>query len=117
MDEVADSKGALSPGTVVASHVRNKLNQQLRIDLNGVNEKLHIVDKSLEHEKLTDVAIANLFRDKLPKVEPLDVRTKEGMTVTVPKCNVILKKTGQYIARIYLNGGHTVPLKFEIVPR
>jgi hypothetical protein len=89
---------------VDAKAVRAKLSKQLKIDLEP-HEKVHIHKEDVNHAEMSDrqlddyVMNAEHFGDR-------DIR-----------CATQIKVLGQYIARISLNRGHSIPIKFEIIKR
>ena len=81
--------------------LRQKLYRQLKIELES-HEQIHIFEKAVEsHKKLTDKGIESLMK----KID------------TTSPCKVQLRQLGHYVAKITLDGGYTVPLKFEVVKR
>ncbi len=93
-----NSVDVLHPGTVTAYNIRQKLSKQLKIELEP-HETIHIHPlDSLSHSEL-DNSNAQSMVDEF---EP------EG------KCNVKIKRLGDYIAKISLDGGHSVPVRFVV---
>lgn len=91
--------GAVSPGLVDAKAVRQKLSKQLKIDLEP-HEKVHLRADPLVHAVTVEEAEQLLQ----------EVATDEA-------CNAQIRQRGEYLAVISLSGGHTVPLKFEVLKR
>ena len=93
--------GAVHPGMVDEKAIRQKLYRQLRIELES-HEQIHILEKPVEsHKKLTDKNIETLMK----KID------------TSSPCQVQLRQLGNFVAKITLDGGYTVPLKFEVLKR
>lgn len=88
------------PGMVDHNAVRSKLSKQLKIDLDE-HEKVHLraVPVSFDDLKAEDI-------DKLLE----DMETQE-------ECTVQIRQLGEFIAKISLAGGHSVPLKVRILKR
>jgi ribosomal protein L9 len=93
------------PGMVDAKAVRRKLSRQLKIDLEP-HERIHLVPEPVESlSDLPDDEIEAIMKEKLGEV-PGD-----------QPCTVQIRQLGDFLARITLSGGYTVPLKFEVVKR
>jgi ribosomal protein L9 len=91
----------LYPGLVNASNLRQKLGKQLKIDLEP-NDKLHIYsDAPLMHAEL----------DESKQQSIVDAFTPEGA------CEIEIKRLGEYLAKISLPGGYSVPLKLQVIQR
>lgn len=88
------------PGMVDHKAVRSKLSKQLKIDLD-------------EHEKVHLRAVPVSFDDL--KAEDID-KVLEEME-TQEECTVQIRQLGDFIAKISLAGGHSVPLKVRILKR
>ena len=88
-------------GLVNSQNIRQKLSKQLKIDLED-HESVHICSKDPVH-----------FSDLKEKhiQEILD-----GVDSEQP-CSVQVKRLGEYIARIGLEGGYSVPLKFQVIQK
>jgi hypothetical protein len=92
---------ALHPGIVTALNIRQKLSKQLKIDLEP-HETIHIHPlNSLSHAELDNIKVQSM----VDEFEP------EG------KCETKIKRLGDYLAKISLDGGHSVPLRFVAQPR
>lgn len=92
---------ALHPGMVTAINLRQKLSKQLKIDLER-HETIHIYPvNNLSHAEMDDDKVQNLVDEFQP----------EGM------CEVQIKKLGEYIAKITLEGGYSVPFRFVVMQR
>ena len=99
-----NSADALHPGKVNAWNVRHKLSKQLKIDLED-HEKLHIFDSTGE----TAIHFAELDdRSTQQIIEDMD---------TSEPCSVEIKRLGEYLCRISLDGGHSIPLKLVVSQR
>eukprot|EP00980_Cylindrotheca_fusiformis_P006358 scaffold1356_cov123-Cylindrotheca_fusiformis.AAC.39 len=91
----------LHPGVVNAENLREKLGKQLKIDLEP-SEKLHIYsDTPLLHSEL----------DENKQQTLVDSFTTDG------ECDIEIKRLGEYLAKISLPGGYSVPLKFQVLQR
>ena len=90
---------ALFPGMVDEQAIRKKLSKQLKIDLDK-HETIHIREEALEpDESSSDATLMEI-------VEGLD---------TSKKCEVEIRKVGNFVARISLAGDYVVPLRFTVV--
>jgi hypothetical protein len=98
IDSTTDS---FHPGMVDSSAVRKKLSKQLKIDLESF-ERVHLYKEPVSYgdynEKATEELMGTLGDSEV-------------------KCEVQIKKVGDYIARITLRGGYSVPLRFEVTKR
>jgi ribosomal protein L9 len=93
------------PGMVDARAVRRKLSRQLKIDLEP-HERIHLLPDPVESlSDLRDDVIEALMEEKL------------GAMPADQPCTVQIRQIGDFLARITLSGGYTVPLKFEVVKR
>mmetsp|Transcript_701 Transcript_701/g.918 ORF Transcript_701/g.918 Transcript_701/m.918 type:complete len:236 (-) Transcript_701:1577-2284(-) len=98
---VDDNTGQVHPGFVTAWNVRDKLGRQLKIDLED-HELVHINDAPMPSmEDMSDEALDKVLED-IP---------------TDKKCPVKIKQLGDFIAKISLAGGYSVPLKFVVLKR
>ena len=96
-----NSVDALHPGVATALNIRQKLSKQLKIDL-GNHETVHIYPVSpLVHADMDDDKVQNLVDEFEPK----------------GKCETKIKRLGDYIAKITLDGGYSVPLRFVVRQR
>ena len=86
----------IHPGMVDAKAVRKKLAKHLKIDLEP-HERIHIHPEPITGDNLHE------HLESLPHFDA--------------PCTVQLKKLGDYVARISLRGGYTVPLALEVVKR
>uniref|UniRef100_A0A6T6I5P1 Ribosomal protein L9 domain-containing protein n=1 Tax=Craspedostauros australis TaxID=1486917 RepID=A0A6T6I5P1_9STRA len=93
-----DSRDALHPGKVNSWQLRKKLGKQLKIDLDE-NESLHLHQTPVNFAELNDRSVNDIL---------------EGLDASKP-CDVEIKRLGDYVAKISLQGGYSVPLKFSIV--
>jgi ribosomal protein L9 len=93
------------PGMVDAKAARKKLSKQLKIDLEP-HESIHLIPEPVESiSDLSDEAIENLVAERLADI------TKDQ------PCSAQIRQLGDFLARISLSGGHTVPLRMEILKR
>jgi hypothetical protein len=100
---VVDSSSAdvLHPGKVNSWNLRKQISTQLKVDL-GENEKVHICSKD-------PLILAELDETKMESLlEEVDAEKP---------CDIQIKRLGEYVARIGLEGGYTVPLRFLVVQR
>lgn len=99
----ADNAGKCYPGMVDAKAVRTKLSKQLKIDLED-HERVQICSSSVSFSDLHEDAYLDehLFDD--------------GGNDEEAK-NVQLRELGDYLARIHLAGGYSVPLRFTVIKR
>jgi hypothetical protein len=91
----------MHPGMVDVRAIRQKLSKQLKIDLDD-HEQVHLRAEpvvGLEDEE--DATVEALLED-IDTAEP---------------CTVQVRQYGEYLAKISLAGGHTVPLKVSVVRR
>ncbi len=105
-----NSVGALHPGVVTAWNLRQKLSRQLKIDLQP-HETIHIIHPvnpgtssptTLSHSELNNVKVQKMVDEFVPAGD---------------KCDIQLKRVGEYVAKITLEGGHCVPLRFVVQQR
>ena len=130
--------GRCFPGLVSVENVRQKLSKQLKIDLED-HELLHLRKEPVfSHAELTEEAIEGLLKEVGPKgggertpeqgVEKIveaeltggdedsgEVKGEAGKELE--KSAVEIRTIGNYLAKITLGGGHTVPLKFVVKKR
>ena len=100
-----NSVDSLHPGYVTACNLRHKLSKQLRIDLDSTKEPLHIYsDEPIQFDELNDDKIQTM-------VDEFEI--PPGM----PHCQTKINRLGTYLAKISLEGGYSVPLKFVVQPR
>ena len=88
---------------VDAVAVRKKLSKQLRIDLEP-HEKVHLLAEPVLHSELTQDVVEKMVENDFG--DSSDTR-----------CTTQVKELGEYLARISLRGGFTVPLKVEVLKR
>jgi hypothetical protein len=86
---------------VDAKAVRRKLSKQLRIDLEP-HEKVHLYKEPVNHAELKGKQLEMYMNDLGDRNQP---------------CTAQIKHLGDYIARISLQGGYTIPLKIEVLKR
>jgi hypothetical protein len=92
----------MQPGMIDAKAIRKKLSKQLRIDLES-HEKVHIRgDPLLSLTDLKDSEAEKLMEELGDPTEP---------------CATQVKQLGEFLARISLAGGFSVPLKVEVLKR
>jgi hypothetical protein len=92
---------ALHPGLVNSSNIREKLNKQLKVELES-NDSLHIFSE-------TPLVHAELDENKLQTI--VDEFQPDG------DCEIEIKRLGEYLAKIGLPGGYSVPLRFQVIQR
>jgi len=96
-----DSPDALHPGYVTAYNLRQKLSKQLKIDLTS-DETIHIVSTDpVHHSEINDTRLQSIVED----------------FTSSEKCEQKIKRLGEYIAKISLSGGHSVPLRFGVLQK
>lgn len=86
---------------VTAYNIRQKLSKQLKVDLEN-HETVHICSS-------TPMVHAEVDDDKLQST--VDEFEPKG------KCETKIKRLGEYVAKISLDGRQSVPLKFVVVQR
>lgn len=91
---------ATTPGMVDAKAVRKKLSKQLKIDLE-LHEAVHLRDEPLVGETSEEEV----------------TRYMQELGDPSEKCKAEIRRLGLYLARISLKGGHSIPLKVEVVKR
>jgi hypothetical protein len=91
----------IHPGMVDSNAVRKKLSKQLKIDLEPY-ERVHLYAEPVSYGELNDKETE---------------RFMELLGDSEQKCEVQIKKVGDYIARISLRGGYSIPLRFEVTKR
>jgi len=97
-----NSSGVLHPGIVTALNIRQKLSKQLKIDLQ-THETLHIHPLStLSHSDLDNSKVQTMIDEFEPS---------KG------KCEIKIQRLGDYLARITLEGGYAIPLRFVVQQR
>lgn len=94
------SADVLHPGKVNSWNLRKQISTQLKVDL-GENEKVHICSKD-------PLILAELDENKMEALMEVDAEKP---------CDVEIKRLGEYVARIGLEGGYTIPLRFLVVQR
>jgi len=93
----------LSPSHVEAKMLYSKISKQLKIDLEP-HEQIHLLPQLLEDDKEEDPAAY---------LESLMEQFGDAET----PCTTKVKQLGQFLARISLRGGYSVPLRVEVVKR
>lgn len=91
----------MTPGLVNAKIVRQKLSKQLKIDLEP-HEKIHLREEPLTMSEITEHDLEGWMS------ELGDVETR---------CKTEIRQLGEFLARISLAGGYSVPLKVEVLKR
>lgn len=101
---------SIYPGKVTHENVREKLSNQLKIDLDN-NEKVQIHPEPISFSLLEEDE--TMMDDLLKKMEPLssDDDGKEG------QCKVELKALGEYLVKIHLKGNQAVGLRLNVARR
>jgi hypothetical protein len=87
--------------------LREKLGRQLKIDLDE-NESIHIVDFGSSQQPLV---IAELSDQKIQAMVDEYQPSKDG------PCSIQIRRLGEYVAKISLKGGYSVPLRFVVLRR
>lgn len=96
----ADLAGNVHPGMVDARAVRTKLSKHLKIDL-----------EEHEHVRIHPFAV------NFTEVADADVFLAENLLLQEEEDPVQVRQLGDYLARIDLAGGFSVPLRFTITKR
>jgi ribosomal protein L9 len=91
---------AIYPNMVDAKALRDKLSKQLKIDLDDT-EQIHIRPEPIVLDALSDEEIVTMLNE-------ID---------TSSPCKIQLRQLGSYVAKISLQGGYSVALKFMIDKR
>jgi len=94
------ASGRIHPGLVNAQNVRDKLSKQLKIDLE-------------DHEVVTLGENKVVFTE----VDDMDDLVVEAEGIVEEERNVEIKELGEYLAKIHLAGGFTIPLWLSIRAR
>jgi hypothetical protein len=101
VDAAGTEYNAIAPGMVDAKAVRRKLSKQLKIELEP-HEKVHVIKEQVNHSELRDKQLELLMKDLGDRDTP---------------CTTQIKHLGEYVARISLQGGYSIPLKIEVLKR
>jgi hypothetical protein len=80
--------------------LRQKLSKQLMIDLEA-HEKIHLRGEPLISE-VTERDVNNIMEELGDRDTP---------------CNIEIRQLGEFIARISLGGGYSIPVRFEVLKR
>lgn len=94
----------MNPGYVDAKAIRKKLSFQFKIDLQP-HEKVHLHKEEVNLDEMKDSQLDEF------------VNNPEVFGDRDVPCTIQIKSLGQYVARISLKGGFSIPLKFEVVKR
>lgn len=101
------STGAVAPGKVTSTNVRDKLSRQLKIDLEE-HETIHLRAKPV-------VSFAEMDKSEIDNMlNEIGSSNEEGNT---EDCKAEIRQLGEYLAKISLKGGYSLPLKFAVVKR
>ncbi|KAL3902923.1 MAG: hypothetical protein SGILL_010642, partial [Bacillariaceae sp.] len=101
-----NSVDTLHPGMVNAENLREKLSKQLKIDLED-EEPIHIYSDSGGSSTLVFAELnENKIQTMVEEYKPAD-----------GPCSVEIKRLGDYLAKISLKGGYSVPLRFVVLQR
>lgn len=99
---VDSATSVMSPSMVDAKAVRAKLSKQLGIDLiDNENEHVHLRAEPIG-QKATEQDVYSM----LAEFEDVD-----------KPCDVQIRQLGEYLARISLRGGYSIPLRVQVLPR
>jgi hypothetical protein len=110
-----NSVDTLHPGKVTAENLREKLSKQLKIDLED-DEPIHIcVDGGSSSGSSSSGSIAPLIFSELNE-NKIQTMVEEYKPADGP-CSVEIKRLGDYLAKISLRGGYSVPLYFSVGQR
>jgi hypothetical protein len=105
-----NSVDALHPGMVTADNLREKLSRQLKIDLDD-DEPIHIVDFGISDSSQQPLVLAELNDHKIQSMVDEYQPSKDG------PCSIKIRRLGDYLAKISLKGGYSVPLRFVVLRR
>ena len=94
----------IHPGVVVHGNIREKLSKQLLIDLED-HEVIQLSPDTVSHIELEDEGVMKKTLKSFPDLE-------EGQD-----CQVQIRKLGEYVAKIHLNGGFSVGLRVNVLKR
>ena len=86
---------------VDAKAVRDTLTIQLKIDLEDEKEQIHILAEPTNVDSMSEEGVRAIM-DEIDTSSP---------------CKVQLRQLGVYLAKISLQGGYSIPLKFIITNR
>lgn len=92
-----------------AAAVCRKLARQLKISLEVKHphgERVHLLPEAVPHSAMSARDIEALLEEKLG-----------GPDRSLAPCRTRIRHLGEYVARISLRGGYTVPLKIEVLKR
>jgi hypothetical protein len=95
------SADVLHPGKVNSWNIRKQISTQLNVDLSE-NETVHICSKD-------PLILSELDENKMETL-------MEEVDAEKP-CDIQIKRLGEYVARIGLEGEYTVPLRLLVVQR
>jgi hypothetical protein len=102
-----NSTDALHPGMVTAYNVRQKLSRQLKIDLED-HETVHLLsDAPMVNSDYVNNMDDNKIQDMVDEFEP-----PQGGS-----CQIKIKRLGEYLAKLRLDGGYSVPIKIVVQQR
>lgn len=121
------------PGHVTAKNLRDKLSKQLKIDLEPhetirISEETVIGVDDLEEKDLMAL-LSKMYDGDSARATVENVQEGNGEAeasrgngelkgdASTEECTVKIKQLGEYIARITLSGGYTVPLRFSVEKR
>ena len=106
---------ALHPGVVTSENLKDKLSKQLKIDLED-DEPIHIYYDSVssasgDSKNVSSILFSELNDNKIQSM------VDEFVTTTGDKCQIKIRRLGDYLAKITLKGGYAVPLRFTVLQR
>lgn len=114
---VDPTTNSVHPGMVDHKAVRSKLSKQLKIDLDRDEKVTLRATPVASHLELTDDDVETMLAE-MGGPPPGD-GGEEGDDEEEDKeeCRVRIRELGEYVAKLSLRGGHSVPLKFVVLKR
>eukprot|EP00566_Odontella_aurita_P021068 CAMPEP_0113545582 /NCGR_PEP_ID=MMETSP0015_2-20120614/11340_1 /TAXON_ID=2838 /ORGANISM="Odontella" /LENGTH=238 /DNA_ID=CAMNT_0000445961 /DNA_START=82 /DNA_END=798 /DNA_ORIENTATION=- /assembly_acc=CAM_ASM_000160 len=101
------STGVVSPGNVTSTNVRDKLSKQLKIDLED-HELVHLRAQPV-------VGFSEIESEQIESMlDDIGTVNEDGK---IDDCKVEIRQLGEYLAKISLGGGYSVPLKIAVAKR
>ena len=103
----------LHPGVVTSENLKDKLSKQLKIDLDD-HEPIHIyfdtTTPSGDSTNVSPILFSELNENKIQSMV-------DEFTTVGDKCQIKIRRLGDYLAKITLKGGYSVPLRFTVLQR